>query len=220
MYGVLRILLLTILFASIIGCSSNSRKIDNTNDARSMDSDSRAQRYIIRSASVDIEVIDIKDSTKRVTELVSTNSGFVMSMSSRNETSTRISLKVPEQKLDGFIQSLVNVGKITSQYVSSEDVTEEIVDIEARIKNLYLLRDRYRELLKDAKNVTEVMSIEKELANIQSELDRIEGRRKLLMGQVEMSEVTISLKSRTVYGPLGYLSKGVFWVVKKLFVIK
>ncbi|WP_045858747.1 DUF4349 domain-containing protein [Teredinibacter purpureus] len=215
-----KILPILIALVAIIGCSANSAKIGGFDSFKAKDNRSESERYIIRSASIDIEVNDINTATDFVNELVSNNSGFIMSISSRDETLTRISLKVPEPKLDNFIVSLGGIGKVTSQSISSRDVTEEIIDIDARVKNLHMLRDRYRELLKSAKTVTEIVGIEKELADIQSELDRIEGRRKLLMGQVEMSEVNISLESRTIYGPLGYVSKGVFWVVKKLFIIK
>jgi hypothetical protein len=220
MLRVFKILPTIIALVAIIGCSTNSAKVGGFNSFKAKDDRLGSERYIIRNASIDIEVNDINTATDFVSELVSNNSGFIMSISSRDETLTRISLKVPEPKLDDFIINLGGIGKVTSQSISSRDVTEEIIDIDARVKNLLMLRDRYRELLKSAKNVTEMLGIEKELADIQSELDRIEGRRNLLMGQVEMSEVNISLESRTIYGPFGYVSKGVFWVVKKLFIIK
>jgi len=217
MPSILKTLPIIIFLASLVGCAAHSAQVDGS---KAKNNYSGSERYIIRNASIDIEVNDMNTATDSVNELVSNNLGFVMSISSRDETLTRISLKVPEPKLDDFIASLGGIGKVISQSISSKDVTEEIIDIEARVKNLHVLRNRYRELLQSAETVTEIVGIEKELADIQSELDRIEGRRKSLMGQVEMSEVNISLESRTVYGPLGYVSKGIFWIIGKLFVIK
>lgn len=65
-----------------------------------------------------------------------------------------------------------------------------------------------------------MLNIEKELARIQTEIDVIEGRRKTIIGNVEYSNVDITLKQKRVLGPLGYIGKGLFWVVGKLFVVK
>ncbi|MCX4026154.1 DUF4349 domain-containing protein [Spartinivicinus marinus] len=102
----------------------------------------------------------------------------------------------------------------------SEDVTEEIIDIEAKITNLSALRVKFITLLNQATEVSDILKIEKELNRIQTELDSIEARRKTLKNQVAFSKINIALNQETIYGPLGYLGKGFIWVVGKLFVIK
>ncbi len=72
----------------------------------------------------------------------------------------------------------------------------------------------------DAHNVEDVISIEKELARIQTEIDSIESRRNHLVSNVSQSKIDIQLNQKTLLGPLGYLGKGIAWIIAKLFVIK
>lgn len=118
------------------------------------------------------------------------------------------------------MEGLATVGKITSRQISVEDVTDEWIDLQAKIKNLRSLRDRLRRLLDRANNVKEVLAVEKELNRVQSELDSLEGRMKAMQRNVSYSKITINLRQKSIPGPLGSITKGTWWGVKKLFVIR
>lgn len=216
------ILILALFLLS--GCSSTGKKsghaLREDASAATNISEQNFGRFIIRSANISLKVNDLPASTARVEDLVADYAGYVVSLNENAKAYARVEVKIPNARLDDFVSQLADFGEVTSKWVSSRDVTEEMIDIDARIKNLVDLRARYRELLAKATKVSEMIEIEQQLSSIQSQLDSIDGRRKSLMGRVEMSDVTITIEEKTVYGPLGYLSKGVFWVVKKLFVIK
>ena len=106
------------------------------------------------------------------------------------------------------------------RYVASEDVTEKYIDTEARLKNAVALRDRLKALLNQAKDVKDVLEIEKELARVQGDIDSMEGRLKKLKEQVDYAVVDLTLNRRKILGPLGYIVYGVAWVIQKLFVIQ
>ncbi len=99
-------------------------------------------------------------------------------------------------------------------------MTEEIVDIDARLKNLFSLRDRFRALLEKGIEISEILEIEKELSRIQTEIDAIEGRRKLLKHQAALSSIDITIQQEVIYGPLGYGGKALYWLFEKLFIIQ
>src|SRR5690606_16016714 len=99
---------------------------------------------------------------------------------------------------------------------SAVDVTDEMIDVEARLKNLYVLRDRFRALLDKAVKVSEILEIERELSRIQSDIDSVEGRISKIKGQVKYSEVHLLIEQKTVYGPIGYIGYGLYWLVTKL----
>ena len=122
--------------------------------------------------------------------------------------------------MDQTLENLSKIGEVTHERKSSRDVTDEVVDIEARLKNLIELRDRFRQLLIKAEKVEEILSIERELSRVQTEIDSIESRKKMLIGNVALSKIDISLNQKTVLGPLGYLAKGLYWTISKLFVIQ
>ena len=98
-------------------------------------------------------------------------------------------------------------------------MTEKYIDVEARLKNNYALRDRLKQLLEKAINVKDILEIEKELNRVQSDIDSMEGTIKLLKGQVDFATLDLSLKKNRILGPLGYVFMGLWWGVKKLFVL-
>jgi hypothetical protein len=211
--------LVTLLpFMLLMGCSATGdggytsaevNKVKNT----------QSSRLIVKSADIELEVKDLSVASSMIEDSVSALNGYVELINQVSENKKYINVKVPSDKVDGFLHDLSGVGSVESSTFSAEDVTERMVDIKARLGNLYLLRSKYQELLKKANKVSELIQIEKELTEIQTEIDSIEGKRKSLQGQVDMSKVSIQLKREVIYGPLGYVIKGTIWVIKKLFII-
>lgn len=179
-----------------------------------------SKRHIIRTASLTLSVENIDEKINALSSLVEGYGGYVKSNNRYTEKRASLNIKIPSVKFDIFITEVLNLGKVTSNSTSSRDVTDQVIDIDARMKNLIVLRSRYRELLGKANTVKEIISIEKELSKIQTEIDTIEGRRKLLLDQVAMSSVNVTFEQKTIYGPLGYIGKGLMWAIGKLFVIK
>ena len=211
-----------ILFMFALGCSSNSSKDYGYSsvEAKSTLASPIKARLIQKSASLGINVDSVKSSTTRVYEIIDSVNGYVDSTNNYSEESTKLVVKVPSDKLDQTLENLSKIGEVTHERKSSRDVTDEVVDIEARLKNLIELRDRFRQLLIKAEKVEEILSIERELSRVQTEIDSIESRKKMLIGNVALSKIDISLNQKTVLGPLGYLAKGLYWTISKLFVIQ
>lgn len=203
----------------LISCASNDVMYDAIK-ADSAQAGSKIHRQIIRTASLIISVENIEDKVGVLSSMIESYGGYIKSNNRYTEKRVNLNVKVPLEKLDSFIDDVSSLGKITSNSTSSKDMTEQIVDIDARLKNLIALRSGYRELLGKANTVEEILSIEKELSEIQTEIDSIDGRRKLLLDQVAMASVNVTLEQKKIYGPLGYVGKWLMWAVGKLFVIK
>ncbi|MBN2054820.1 DUF4349 domain-containing protein, partial [bacterium] len=118
------------------------------------------------------------------------------------------------------MSSLASLGEVTGSGMSSEDVTEQYEDTNARLGTMTALRDRLRALLDKAQDVEDILAIEKELGRVQADIDAMQARLRTLEDQVDLASITISIKRRRILGPLGYVFKGAWWVVEKLFVIR
>ncbi|MCK5728223.1 MAG: DUF4349 domain-containing protein [Methylococcales bacterium] len=177
-------------------------------------------RLLIKTAQLSVEVENPKTTANQITTLISTEKGYVENRREVDKSKISMSVKIPEKKLIFFIEKVSSMGTVISKSVNSRDVTEQVTDIEAKLANLKLLREKFRKLLKKAKNVTETLAIEAELSRLQIDIDSIESRKKWLKNQVSYSNVTINLGKKTVYGPLGYLGHGLFWFFEKLFIIE
>lgn len=105
-----------------------------------------------------------------------------------------ITVRVPNRWFDAFI---ADIGKGVKHFdrkeITAEDVTEEFVDVEARLNAKRLLEKRYLELLSKASKVSEMLEIERELSNIREEIEAKEGRLKYLQSQVAMSTIRLEM---------------------------
>ncbi len=87
--------------------------------------------------------------------------------------------------------------KLDSRNVDLLDVTEEYIDIDARIKTKKELEDRYKELLKQATKVDEILNIEKEIGQLRTEIESVEGRMKYLKDRISFSTLTVTYYQKT-----------------------
>ncbi|TAK91162.1 MAG: DUF4349 domain-containing protein [Aquabacterium sp.] len=115
-----------------------------------------------------------------------------------NRPSAELSLRLPPQAVEGFLASLSNArAQIQSHQRDSEDKTDQVIDAEARIKNLTDLRDRLRAMLASRPgNIKDVLDIEKELADTQAQLDTVAGLRKALANETDKVLVHIQFQAR------------------------
>jgi multidrug resistance efflux pump len=134
-------------------------------------------------------------------------------------------LRVPAHRLDAALDALAALGKEISREVRAVDVTESSADLEAHLANQKALRERLRDALERAQKVDELLMVERELARVQAEIDRVEGHRARMRTSVAQSTISLALRAepepapkpkRRILGPLG----AAWWVVQKLWVVR
>ena len=175
---------------------------------------------LIWKAWLELEVWNISNAVVQATALAQQQGGFVEQKSGSEEASASLRLRVPAAKLKAAVGALEELGTVTHRNISSEDVTEQYVDVEARLKNKLALRDRLKQLLDKATGVKDVLAIETELNRVQADIDSMTARLKVLKGQVDLATIEVSFTRKAILGPLGYVCKGLWWCVEKLFVIR
>jgi hypothetical protein len=177
------------------------------------------ERLLVKRASLSLEVDDLPVFTRDARRLAKSLDGFVENAWTY-ERSCTITLRVPAPRLEECLGELEKLGSVENRSYSSTDVTEQVVDLDARRKNLAAVRDRLRSLLERAANVGEMVAVERELARVQGDLDALDARLKHLRATTSLSEVTVTASRERILGPLGYLGYGLYWVVAKLFVLR
>jgi hypothetical protein len=177
-------------------------------------------RQLVRRGRMDVEVVRLSAAQARLERALGTLGGRVAYLQTREDERAEYNLRVPADRLDALMDSVASLGEVETRTVSATDVTEQVVDAEARLSALRASRDRLRQLLERASTVQDVVTVERELARVQGELESLEGRLNALRGQVALSELSVSLRRRPVLGPLGLLLQGLGTLVAKLFVIR
>jgi hypothetical protein len=178
-------------------------------------------RLYRREGSLSLEVSSAATATKQAAEIVAELGGRVESSSaSENESdSARLVARVPSGGLDGAMDRLGQLGRVTHREASAEDVTVESADAEAKLQAQRVLRDRLLALLRKAENVKDTLEIEKELARVQGEIDALANTFNRLRGEVQMARLTVKFSQRTIPGPGGLAWKSVRWVLRRIFVL-
>lgn len=206
----------TSLILAMIVLFSCSNAVNKSEPARSASMDAvtaspqvagstPVERKIIKTGSISFVSRDVAESMNRVRELTSKSKGLILSENSFDRDGEKgfdVSVKVPAASFEAFTESVVNaadVRKIVNVSKEASDVTEEFVDVEARMKVKKESEARLMELLKSAKNLSEVLEIEQKLTDIRAEIESIEGRLKYLSSQTEMSTVNISFYEKDPY---------------------
>jgi hypothetical protein len=218
--SIIFVALLVLMPLVFSACAKKAASVAKAGPGRTADVYSEQGRSSVMTASQKVEVKEIEPAVKDVELLVKKSGGHVQSQSVREDDQAHLVLRVPPAQILPTLNALASLGKEEYRYVASEDVTEKLIDTEARLKNAVALRDRLKALLNQAKDVKDVLEIEKELARVQGDIDSMDGRLKKLKEQVDYVVVDLTLNRRKILGPLGYIVYGVAWLIQKLFVIQ
>jgi hypothetical protein len=110
-----------------------------------------------------------------------------------------LTARIPPQAFDGFLKAMLEHGKLLRHERDSEDLSAEVIDVDARIANLTTLKTRILDLLaKRSGDMKEVLEAEAQLSKTQAELDSILGQRKALASRTEMTRVELTLVAESL----------------------
>lgn len=165
---------------------------DNIQLASNNTSTPSAQRIVIYTATLRMVVVEIDASIKQTEAIAAEYKGWVQSISGDS-----ITIRVPADQYESAVAKIEALGRISDRQLQASDVTEEYVDLEARLKNALAVRDRLNALLAKAEDVKAALEVEKELARVGEEIERLQGKMELLKNRVAFS--TISVNFERVY---------------------
>jgi hypothetical protein len=153
------------------------------------------ERKVIKRGDISFQTSSIQETTNFITKTVSELKGYISSdnvYNSDNRITQRLEIRISATSFDDLLTRISqNAKRIDSKNVQVQDITEEYIDIESRIKTKKELENRFKEILSKAKTVEEIVSIEKELGTLRTDIEAIEGRLKYLKDQVSLSTLTV-----------------------------
>ncbi|WP_177220923.1 DUF4349 domain-containing protein [Lentzea xinjiangensis] len=167
------------------------------------------ERQLVRTATVDLRSDDVLKAIAQVKDRAQAVGGFAGQENS-TRTAGSVTVRVPSAELDRVVRDLVGVGEITRSEVRSEDVTDQLVDVEARIATQRASVERLRVLFERAATTAEIAQVESELTKRQSELESMQRRSESLKGKVALATLTVQVATKPVAPPeqreAGFLS--------------
>lgn len=193
-------------------------------------------KKIIKNASLTVEAKNHKTFNDFVHEQVKRTGGYVAE-AEQNKSEYKIekivTIKVPVDQFDNLVRSLTTTKdeNVVSQKVTSQDVTGEVIDTRSRTEAKRQIRLRYLELLKQAKNMEEILKVQQEINNIQVDIEAGAGRVNYLTHAAAFSTIQLTfyeiLNASAVYNDrpgfgkrvLNALSNGMDWIGEMLIVV-
>ncbi|MGC3968330.1 MAG: DUF4349 domain-containing protein [Pirellulales bacterium] len=163
-------------------------------------------RKIIYRAKVELAVEDFAPVQSAVAELVKKHEGYVAdsNLTGSNGATRRGTwrLRVPVKQFDAFVASAKGLGEVISATTGSEDVSEEYYDVEARIRNKTKEEERLLKLLDDRTGkLTDVLQVEHELSRVREEVERMQGRLRVLADLTSLTTIELTITEIRGYQP-------------------
>lgn len=192
----------------IISCNSSGERssveslmdeeVENSSNIDLEKPEIPADRKIIWNADLEFQVKNVDESTKEISKLCSKYNAFISHMnltSSNYEISNRITIRVDNENFNKLINEIKGTSTfIRKVEIKSNDVTEEFIDIESRLKTKKEVRDRYIDILRNRSGeIKDVIAAEDAIRKITEEIEAKEGRLRFLQDKVSQSTIDLEI---------------------------
>ncbi len=154
------------------------------------------EQKVIKTSLMSLEVEDFQTAADEIGLIASRYGGHVADFSAQNikdRTIGTITVRVPEDTFEEVIKEIEKVGDLKGENITLEDVTEQYIDLTARLENLKHQEQRYLEILDMAVTVEDVLKVETQLERIRGDIESMQGRLIYLDNRVSLSTIQIQL---------------------------
>jgi hypothetical protein len=175
------------------------QQVGNTNQKNENDLPRKPfdwDKKIVKNATLNAEVKDYKTFSQKLREKVKKYGGYI-SQEEQSQSAYQIQnsvvIKVPVDQFEDATNDLTkDVSKLNDKHISSEDVTTQLVDGKSRLEAKKQVRLRYLDLLKQAKNMEEILTVQKEINDIQEDIELVNGRINTLSHESALSTINFT----------------------------
>lgn len=161
------------------------------------------ERKIIRNAELTIESHSPEESFRKVAALAESKGGFVVTSEATQpegaaepgRTTVSVTLRIPAAQFDPTVEEIRKVGdRILLDKRTGQDVTEEYIDLQARLQAKRALESQFLEIMKQAQKVSEALEVQRQLAEVRTEIEQVEGRKRFLESQSSLSTIQVTIR--------------------------
>lgn len=183
---------------------ATTQKVSLEQADASQNAPAAVERKIIRNGALKIEADSPADAQRRVASVAEQRGGYVVSSQSTQHGGSNnarpydvvtMEVRVPAAQFDAAVEEIRGVGsRVVEETRTGQDVTEEYIDLEARSRTQRALESQLLEIMKGAREVSDALHVQRELANVRTEIERVEGRRRFLENQSTLSTIRVTLQ--------------------------
>jgi len=164
-----------------------------------------ADRKIIRNADITIEVPSTTNAQHEVTSIAEAHGGFVVTSEAKQRESNdpaqrtldiKLVVRIPSNQFGRAFDEIKKLaGNTPSEQVTSQDVTEDFIDLEARIKTQKALEVQFLEIMRQAHKIEDALEVQRQIAEVRTEIEKLEGRKRFLENRSSLSTINVNIQT-------------------------
>lgn len=156
-----------------------------------------AEQKIIKNATLRLTGKEVQEIAREIEKATEEAGGFVANSNqykgSRDQLRLELTLRIPAGKFAAFITYLEGLGTVEEKRIYTDDVTEQYIDLAAKVKSLTIQEERLQDILSKATRVEDLLKIEQELGRVRGEIDSYTGQLRYLTNKVDFSTIELGL---------------------------
>ena len=162
------------------------------------------ERKIIQNAALTLETDKPADGGRRIAAIAEQSGGYVASTDTRQRgdedagganITVNVEVRVPSAQFTNVLNQIRGVGsRVSNEKTTGQDVTEEYIDLEARIRAKQALEAQFLEIMRTAKSVRDALEVQTQLAEVRTDIERLQGRLRYLENQTGLSTIKVTLE--------------------------
>jgi hypothetical protein len=167
--------------------------------------DDAMSRKILRNADFQLEVTEPAAAQRQITSLAESLGGFVVTSESKQrdgrdpakpEVVVSLVVRIPALQFNSALEAIrATAARVVLEKTTGQDVTEEFIDLEARLRTHKALELQFLEIMKQASKVADALEVQRQVAEVRTEIEKLEGRRRFLENRASLSTINITLET-------------------------
>ncbi|MBL7158938.1 DUF4349 domain-containing protein [Candidatus Microgenomates bacterium] len=159
----------------------------------------REERIVVEESSMSLVVSEVQETANKVTDKAKAVGGFMVNSSLNHPEEApfaTVVIRVPADKFRDTLEYFRTLAvKVSSENIRGTDVTDQYVDIEARLATLEKTKAKFESIMDQAIEINDILQIQRELINLQSQIDDLKGKEKYLEQTAKLAKITVYLSS-------------------------
>lgn len=168
----------------------------------------KSQPQLVKTASLSLTLASLEQGVAAIETIVQQQQGDILQLEDQTPSSTKthhqvsLALRVPQSRLDATLQALKALGTVDRQSITAEDVSDQLVDYQARLRNLRRSEAALLQIMERSGSVGDVLKVAQELSTVRSSIEQLDAQLHSLQNRVAYASVRLTLTAATATAPV------------------
>ena len=169
----------------------------------------KVRPQLIKNASLEVSVLSVEKTLKTISTIVQNQQGDVLSLqdqmpqTDRDRHTLSMQIRIPQDRLDATLDALAKLGTVEGRSITAEDVSAQLVDLSARLRNLRKTEQTLLNIMERSGSIGDVLKVSQEVSRTREQIEQISAQLSNLKNQVAYSTITLQLVEATTTNRVG-----------------